>query len=63
MLSHSAPEGMITGLIAIMTFGTEALLFCAFFASRIAPYFSVIVLGPDKRIQPDFSATQIATPR
>jgi hypothetical protein len=63
MLSHSAPEGMLTSLIAIMTFGTEALLFCAFFASRIAPYFSVVVLGPGKRIQPAFPVRRVATPR
>jgi hypothetical protein len=48
-LSHTAPEGAISGLIYIMTFGTEALLFCAFFAKWAAPFFAIPVLGPDRR--------------
>jgi len=50
ILSHTAPEGMITGLIAVMTFGTEALVFCAFFATWIAPHFAVLVLGPQRQM-------------
>jgi hypothetical protein len=48
-LSHNAPEGAISGLIYFMTFGTEALLFCAFFAKWAAPFFAIPVLGPDRR--------------
>ena len=48
-LSHTAAEGAISGLIYFMTFGTEALLFCAFFAKWVAPFFAIPVLGPDRR--------------
>jgi hypothetical protein len=48
-LSHTAPEGAISGLIYFMTFGTEALLFCAFFAKWAAPFLAIPVLGPDRR--------------
>ena len=50
-LSHTAPEGMLTGLIAMMTFGTEAIVFCAFFAAYVAPFFAIAVLGPDRRME------------
>ena len=50
-LLHVAPEGMLSGLVALMTFGTEAIIFCAFFAAYIAPFFAVAVLGPDSRIR------------
>jgi hypothetical protein len=49
LLSHTAPEGAISGLLYFMTFGTEALLFCAFFAKWAAPFFAIPVLGPDRR--------------
>lgn len=49
MTSHFAPEGGISGLIYIMTFGTEALVFCALFAAFAAPIFATIGLGPDRR--------------
>lgn len=48
-LAHTAPEGAISDLIYFMTFGTEALLFCAFFAKWVAPFFAIPVLGPDRR--------------
>jgi hypothetical protein len=49
LLSHDAPEGAISGLISFMTFGTEAILFCAFFAKWAAPFLAIPVLGPDRR--------------
>jgi uncharacterized membrane protein YoaK (UPF0700 family) len=49
LLSHIAPEGAISGAIGILTFGTEALLFCAVFATWVAPVLATVVLGPDRR--------------
>jgi hypothetical protein len=46
MISHAAPEGALTGVIYLVTFGTEALLFCALFATWVAPAFADVVLGP-----------------
>jgi hypothetical protein len=48
-LSHTAPEGMLTGLIYLLTFGAEIFVFCALFAAWVAPIFSIAVLGPDRR--------------
>jgi len=48
-LSHVAPEGALSGLINFMTFGTEILIFCALFATWVAPVFAIAVLGPDRR--------------
>jgi hypothetical protein len=56
-LSHIAPEGMLSGLIAFLTFGVEAFVFCALFATFVAPFFAIAVLGPDRRgsaLQPSF---------
>jgi hypothetical protein len=50
MFSHSAPEGALTGVIALLTFGVETLIFCAFFAGRVAPILAVVVLGPDRKL-------------
>ncbi len=47
--SHSAPEGMLTGVIALLTFGVEVLVFCALFATWVAPLLATAVLGPDRR--------------
>lgn len=49
-LSHTAPEGMLSGTIGLMSFGTEAFIFCAVFAAWIAPYFAIAVLGPERRL-------------
>jgi hypothetical protein len=49
MFSHFAPEGMLTGVIAQLTFGTEALVFCALFAAWVAPVLASTVLGPKRR--------------
>lgn len=50
-LSHIAPEGALSGLIGLMTYGSETYIFCAFFAAWVAPYFALAVLGPDRRAQ------------
>jgi hypothetical protein len=49
MLSHTAPEGMLSGVIVFLTFGVEAVIFCALFATFVAPFFAIAVLGPDRR--------------
>jgi hypothetical protein len=55
LFSHAAPEGMLTGVIALLTFGTEMLVFCALFATWVAPVLASTVLGPERRM-----ATQIS---
>jgi hypothetical protein len=55
-IGHVAPEGAITGLIHFLTFGVEILVFCAFFATWVAPIFAIPILGPDRRkVGPRFS--------
>jgi hypothetical protein len=49
LISHFAPEGALSGAIYFITFGSVAVIFCAFFAAYIAPIFSIVVLGPDRR--------------
>jgi hypothetical protein len=48
-ISHSAPEAMLSGVIRLLTFGTETFVFCAVFATWVAPIFAIAVLGPDRR--------------
>ena len=48
-LSHVAPEGELSGLIHFLTFGTETFVFCALFATWVAPIFAIAVLGQDRR--------------
>jgi hypothetical protein len=49
LFSHTAPEGALIGTIFLLTFGLEIFLFCAFFATWIAPHFAIAVLGQDRR--------------
>jgi hypothetical protein len=56
LISHSAPEGALSGLIYLLAFGTEILVFCASFATWVAPFFAIPVLGKDRReFTPRFS--------
>ncbi len=48
MISHTAPEGGITGVVYLFTFGVEIFAFCAFFATWVAPILAIPVLGPDR---------------
>ena len=48
LFSHSAPESSTSGLIALLTFGVEALAFCAFFATWVAPLLAIPILGPER---------------
>jgi hypothetical protein len=50
--AHTAPEGMLSGAIWAITFGVEAFVFCALFATFVAPLFAIAVLGPDRRKSP-----------
>jgi hypothetical protein len=49
LISHIAPEGGLTILIYLLTFGAEILIFCALFATWVAPLFAITVLGPERR--------------
>jgi TM2 domain-containing membrane protein YozV len=40
---------MLSGVIYLVTFGVEIFVFCALFATYIAPLFAIAVLGPDRR--------------
>ncbi|MDP9038118.1 MAG: hypothetical protein M3O02_02445 [Acidobacteriota bacterium] len=62
LLSHVAPEQGIEGCIYMVTFGVEIVVFCAFFTSYVAPYFSIAVLGQAKPKLPPFR-TALAIPR
>jgi len=56
-IAHIGPEDGIAGTIVLCTFGVEIFVFCALFATYIAPYFAIAVLGPDRRVsapQPSF---------
>jgi hypothetical protein len=48
-LAHTAPEGALSGLVHFLTFGVEILVFCAVFATWVAPIFAIPILGPDRR--------------
>jgi hypothetical protein len=49
LLTHVAPEGMLSNLIHFLTFDLEAIVFCAIFATYVAPLFAIAVLGRDRR--------------
>jgi hypothetical protein len=49
IISHAAPELGITGVIYVVTYSVEVLLFCAFFATWVAPILATAVLGPERR--------------
>ncbi len=48
-ISHAAPEAALSGCIALMTLGLEAFVFCALFATWLAPYVALVVLGPGRQ--------------
>ena len=52
MISHTAPEGGLTGVIYLLSFGIEILLFCALFAKWVAPFVALAVLGPERKPLP-----------
>jgi hypothetical protein len=49
LISHTAPEGAITGAIYLLIFGTEILLFSALFATWIAPILASAFIGPERQ--------------
>jgi hypothetical protein len=51
-ISHTAPEGALTGVFYLLSFGTEALLFCALFATWFAPAIGDAIVGPDRGRRP-----------
>ena len=64
LLSHTAPEGGVTGVISLVTYGVEVLIFCSFFATWLAPSIAVMVLGRDRRTaRREISFAPAPTPR
>jgi hypothetical protein len=64
LISHTAPESALTGVIHSLTFGSEVLIFCALFTTWIAPFFAIPVLGPDRRgVAPQTSFRSSFDPR
>ena len=55
-ISHTAPEGALTGVFYLLSFGTEALVFCALFATWVAPAFGDAVVGPNRGRRPPAAA-------
>ena len=53
-ISHIAPEGGLSVMIYLLTFGSEILIFCALFATWVAPVLATAVLGP-ARLRGEFS--------
>ena len=49
IIAHAAPEGQLTGVVHLITFGSEIFIFCALFATWVAPVLATTVLGPDRR--------------
>ena len=63
MISHSAPEGGISGIIYLLSFGVEILIACAIFATWFAPLIAIPVLGPDRKTsEPQISFRPSPTP-
>ncbi len=48
LITHVAPEGALSNMIYLMTFGVEIIVFCAFFAAWFAPLIATSLLGPDR---------------
>ena len=48
-IAHVAPEDGIAGTIVLCTFGLETFIFCALFATYVAPYFAIAALGPERQ--------------
>jgi len=49
IMAHTAPEGALTGVVNLLTFGMEIFIFCALFATYVAPLFATLVLGPERK--------------
>jgi len=60
-IAHVAPEGGIAGTIVLCTFGIEIFVFCAMFATYIAPYIATVALGPDRQAIPTPSFRYVST--
>ncbi len=47
-VAHDAPETALSGVIHLLTYGTEIFVFCAIFATWAAPVVASAILGPDR---------------
>jgi len=48
LIAHIAPEGALHGVIHLITYGSETLIFCALFTTWIAPALGDMLIGPGK---------------
>lgn len=48
VIAHIAPEGALHGVIHLITYGSETLIFCALFTIWIAPALGDMLIGPGK---------------
>ncbi len=63
-VSHTAPEGALTGAIYFLTYELAAFLFCVFFATWVAPSVASLVLGRDRgKLPPKPSFQPALNPR
>jgi hypothetical protein len=49
LITHVAPEGGLSNMIYLLSFGVEALVFSAFFATWFAPLLAIPILGPERQ--------------
>ena len=61
LFAHAAPESALNGVVGLLSFSLEALVFCAFFATRVAPFIAVLALGPDRSGMVDLTAASLVT--
>jgi hypothetical protein len=51
LFAHAAPEGMLTGAIYLMGYGTISIVFAAFAAAYVMPVFGTLIAGPERANQ------------
>ena len=51
LFAHTAPEGMLTGAIYLMGYGTISIVFAAFAAAYVMPVLGTLLAGPERANQ------------
>lgn len=62
-IAHIAPEGGITGVVRLLTFGVEIFVFCALFAVWVAPLIASGIVAPAREKPADVTANLRALPK
>ena len=52
MFAHTAPEGMLTGVVYVCSFGLVGILFAALSAAYAMPILGTLISGPEARRLP-----------